>query len=252
MSGLYRAKVTILVLMIISPLFYLYLFGGPIGQSQKYLNFADRRIIWLMPNFFDVISSLAFSLVGVAGLSHRKKIDSNILWPLFFLGIFFIGPGSMYFHLNPNETTVIFDRLPMGVAFVSLFFAILIDTFKFSKHLKVLFIFSLILGLGSTLHWVVTRDLRFYIWVQLSPILTAILVPILFKSISLKLRYLIYAAFLYIIAKITEVYDREVFSLTDQTLSGHTLKHLLAALAIYQLVLAYKGRAENLAHRRSV
>ena len=231
--------------MIFSPLICLYLFGDPIRQSQKYLNFADRRSILFVPNFFDVISSITFSYVGFSGLVQRKKSDPNILWPLFFIGIFFIGPGSMYFHLNPNETTVIFDRLPMGVAFVSLFFAILIDTFNFSKGLKSLFIFSVLLGLGSTIHWVVTRDLRFYIWVQLTPILTAILVPILFRVISLKLRYLIYAAALYIIAKITEVYDQQIYSVTGELLSGHTLKHLLAALAIYQLVLAYKGRTEN-------
>ena len=37
---------------------------------------------------------------------------------------------------------------------------------------------------------------------------------------------------LYVIAKIVEMLDREIYSL-GQMISGHTLKHLFAGLAVY-------------------
>ena len=52
---------------------------GPIPQSPSYHNFADRSVMWGIPNFFDVLSNLPFVLVGLVGLYKTlRKIRNNI------------------------------------------------------------------------------------------------------------------------------------------------------------------------------
>jgi len=50
------------------------------------------------------------------------------------------------------------------------------------------------------------------------------------------------AAVLYALAKVTEALDAQIFSLT-RWISGHTLKHLLAALAVYSVLRHLMKRA---------
>jgi hypothetical protein len=38
---------------------------------------------------------------------------------------------------------------------------------------------------------------------------------------------------LYILAKLAEVYDQSIYSMAQQKLSGHSLKHLLSAWAVF-------------------
>ncbi len=48
----------------------------------------------------------------------------------------------------------------------------------------------------------------------------------------------------YGVAKVVEVYDRQIFEF-GQWLSGHTLKHLAAALGIYLLLMALQRRTRR-------
>ena len=89
-------------------------------------------------------------------------------------------------------------------------------------------------GIGSVLQWHLSEqrgagDLRFYAAVQLYALLallTALLLPPRYTEGS----YLLVVAGLYVIAKLCEAADRQIFSL-GHVVSGHTLKHLAAGAA---------------------
>ena len=73
-------------------------------------------------------------------------------------------------------------------------------------------------------------DLRFYALVQFLPILLIPVIILLFKGRTNTNLYTWLVIAAYLIAKVFETYDDHIFEFTQQ-LSGHTLKHLAAALA---------------------
>jgi hypothetical protein len=219
----------------------------PINQRATYHGFADQRTIFGVPNFLDVSSNLAFLLVGVAGLVFcvwNRAGPLRAAWLTFFLGVAIVSAGSAYYHANPNDATLVWDRLPMTIAFMGLWAAILGE--YLSERLgRLVLAPALLLGLFSVIYWHWSGDLRFYIWIQLISLLTIPAVMILFRPRYTRQWFLLAALALYGVAKVSEAYDREVFGLTRQLFSGHTLKHLLAAsgcLAVL-LMLAWRKSA---------
>ena len=102
----------------------------PIPQDLTYHLFADSRPCCSLNNYMDVLSNAPFVLLGVYGLyfvlknsksqchfNHKSEVT---VWGIFFLGSVFIGAGSAYYHLTPNNQTLIWDRLPMTISFMSL------------------------------------------------------------------------------------------------------------------------------------
>jgi hypothetical protein len=216
----------------------------PIIQRATYHSFADQRAILGVPNFLDVSSNLAFLAVGLAGLvfclAHRAW-GLRIAWLAFFLGVAMVSGGSAYYHANPNDGTLVWDRLPMTVAFTGLWAAILGE--YLSERLgRVLLLPAVLAGLFSVLYWRWSGDLRFYIWIQSLSLLTIPAVMILFRSRYTLQWALLGALALYGLAKVSEMYDREVFGLTRQLFSGHTLKHLLAASSCLGVLLMLARR----------
>jgi len=99
----------------------------PIAQSLGYHAFKDNRTFLAVPNFLNVISNLAFVIVGFMGLYNllvSKKVvilvTFKVGYILLFLGLLLIGFGSGYYHLWPNNQTLVWDRLPMTLAFMAL------------------------------------------------------------------------------------------------------------------------------------
>jgi hypothetical protein len=102
---------------------------------------------------------------------------------------------------------------------------------------------ALIAGVASVLWWRWTGDLRFYLWIQYAPLLCIPLVLVLFPARYTHRRYLAYGLGLYVLAKLAEHADRDIFELTGHLISGHTLKHLLAAGAIFCVLLMLRRRS---------
>ena len=217
----------------------------PIRQHAGYHRFADQRVILGVPNFFDVSSNVAFLLVGVTSVLFlaRRTVSLRFAWLTFFVGVAIVSAGSGYYHANPNDGTLVWDRLPMTIAFMGLFAAIL-GEYVDERLGKVLLVPAVLLGLFSVLYWHWFGDLRFYFWIQLIPLLTVPAVMILFRSRYSHGWVLLVALALYGLAKVAEAYDGEIFALTRQLFSGHTLKHLLAALSCLT-VLAMLGRRKS-------
>lgn len=216
----------------------------PIAQSLAYHNFADSRSFWGIPNFLDVATNIPFLIVGVLGLRYVLRHPQPAApwsWIVVFLGIAAVGFGSAYYHWNPNSATLVWDRLPMTIAFMGLVVALLSEHVR-PRIERVWLVPTLVVGFASVLYWHYTDDLRAYIWVQAAPFLLVACALALFRGSYSHQRYLIYAVVFYAMAKIAEYYDVNIYLLSQQLFSGHSLKHLLAGVGAGFLYLMLTRR----------
>ena len=216
----------------------------PIGQDVSYHDFADTRAFFGIPNFLDVVSNLPFLIVGFLGLRlclGAALGELSNAWTLLFIGVGLVSAGSACYHWNPNNVTLIWDRLPMTVGFMSLF-AALLGEYIHPRVGKLLLWPLVLIGLASVLHWHWTDDLRMYIWVQFFPLLVAPLLMWLFESTYTHNWLILIALGWYILAKVAEFYDSPILDATAGVVSGHTLKHIFAALGAYSFYLMLSRR----------
>ncbi len=187
----------------------------------------------------DVLSNIPFVIVGLLGIAHvGKSLRKNgsdaslVQYLVFFLGVLLTGLGSTYYHYAPSNHTLFWDRLAMTIAFVGLFCSVVSELI--SPRLSIILLFPLLaLGMGSVFYWYWSEnlgcgDLRLYALVQFLP---GVLIPsilVMYKPPRNYLRYLVGLMILYSISKIFELFDAEVFRFL-KSISGHTLKHLIAA-----------------------
>lgn len=238
----------------------------PIPQPLEYHQFADQRTYLGIPNFFNVVSNGAFLLVGIAGLGFLLRsrgsnaanafVEPSECWPylILFLNVTIACIGSAYYHLAPDNDRLMWDRLPIAISVTALLAAMLSERVSPKVGLRSLPVLIAI-GAGSVMHWHWSEqrgagDLNFYIVVQFYSLLVIILLGIYFRSRYTRGKAIYTALAFYAIAKLAEIADREIYEL-GHVISGHTAKHLLAALAIYWILrmlrkrrpLPYKQRA---------
>ncbi len=195
-------------------------FVRPIAQSLAYHHFADQRALWGIPNFADTISNLPFLFVGIWGIviilrGRVRFIDSRERWLylIFFAGVALTCIGSSYYHLAPDNDRLVWDRLPMTVGFMSLLAAIVGERIDVK---------------AGYWHW--ADDLRMYAFVQFFPALGIPLMMWLFPARYTRSIDLLPAVGFYVLAKILEAEDKRIYAIGG-VVSGHTLKHLAAAVA---------------------
>jgi hypothetical protein len=208
-----------------------------IPQDQSYHQFADQRTMFGIPNFWNVISNLPFLAVGAAGLWRFRDDPATVV---FFLGVFLTGIGSSYYHWNPNDRTLFWDRLPMTLSFAAIL-ALVVKERVSARAGAILLWPALAIGLFSLLLWRWTDDLRLYFWVQFFPGLAVLLLFLLYPPKYTGTYYWIIAAALYAFAKVFEFSDQAIFSL-GYVVSGHTLKHLAAAAACLMILRYFQTR----------
>jgi hypothetical protein len=192
----------------------------------------------------DVASNIAFLIVGVAGVlfwSARQQ-GLAISWLVLFAGTALVFFGSGYYHWTPGNATLLWDRLPMTIAFMGLFVAFI------SEHVgarleRYLLVPAIAVGVASAVWWHFTDDLRWYVWVQFTPLVCIPFVLAVFAGRYTHRVYLLCALGLYVLAKFAELWDREIYSLTGNLFSGHTLKHLLAAGGVLMILIMLKRRS---------
>lgn len=225
-----------------------------IPQPQSYHNFADQRG-WLgIPNFGDVASNLLFALGGTWGLlflfrksEQGRFLDSRERWAylLVFLGLLLTAFGSSYYHLAPDNARLVWDRLPMTLAFMGLVSAMISERVSVPAGFYLLPVLLLI-GAGSVLLWWYSEtrgagDLRIYAAVQLYAVLILPVLLLLPPRYTRSWDFAVVFGF-YVLAKVFETADRQVFSLDLHTVSGHTLKHLAAGAAGFWIVMMLEKR----------
>lgn len=218
----------------------------PIPQPASYHQFADQRRWFGIPNFENVISNLAFALVGICGIvfirrhAGRAFADPRERWPYFgvFSGLLLTAFGSGYYHLAPNNAHLVWDRLPMTIVFGSLVAALIAERISVRAGIQLL-PWLIAFGAGSVLQWYWNEihgrgDLRVYAAVQLYSALALLLALLLPPRYTRSRDFAIVFAF-YVLAKIFETADRQAYGV-GHIVSGHTLKHLAAAAAGYWIL----------------
>ncbi len=219
-------------------------FLEPISQDLAYHDFADNRTIFGINNFLDIVSSLPFLFVGMLGLytiCQNWGINYSWSWLFLFLSVFCVAFGSSYYHFNPENKTLTWDRLPMAIGFMALFVITISDYINYKLE-KWLLLPMCIVGIISVLYWHITDDLRIYVWVQFVSMALILIIIFIYKPTHLQTKFLLSAFLFYMLSKIAEYFDKQIFELLGHSLSGHTIKHLLAAIATFYFYVLLKRR----------
>ena len=232
-----QGKTGVLVLLGITAASLVALFFlPPIPQDQAYHALADRREFFGIPNFSNLVSNLPFLLIGAAGLRLGGSPSVRII----FLSIFLVAFGSAYYHWDPSDASLIWDRLPITLGFMAIL-ANLIEERVSAKAGALLLWPLLALGIASLVVWRITGDLRLYGWVVFFPLLLLPLIFWLFPAKYSGTANWLIAGGLYLVAKVFEFLDAPVFAAGD-IVSGHTLKHLFAAAACFFILRNFQKR----------
>ena len=220
--------------------------GPVVLQPVHQHDFADQRFFGSFPHIADVLSNLPFALWGLAGLMTLPgaKLDrtSAGLSALFFIGLMITAFASSWYHLQPDNTGLVIDRLGMTVAFAGLLGLAAADRIS-SLARAMLSWLVLILGLlsvwlwsmsGNVLPWLVLQfgGMALVLWFATRP-------PVQSIHSTLAVRWGV-VILIYAIAKVFELTDHAVYDSTAHLISGHSLKHIVASFAAWPVISAIK------------
>ena len=157
----------------------------PIAQDSRY---HALRQFWRtvgIPNFWNVVSNIPFLLAALYGLSAFRNPGAftqrweGVAFAITIAGTAAVAAGSTWYHVDPTNYTLLWDRLPMTVVFTALLAATIgerVDP-QYGRYL----LFPLIgCGILSVLDWRITGDLRVYAGVQFGSALTIAFLPSMF------------------------------------------------------------------------
>jgi Ceramidase len=205
-----------------------------VPQPAEYHQFADRRTLWGIPNAADVLSNLGFVAVGLLGLYRLRQglrplsrivhLSLNVL----FLGLFLTGFGSAYYHWNPNDETLVVDRLPMTIVFAGVFGALVGERIS-SRSGAIVLILMLVVGPASVFYWQYTGDLALYAEVQFGGMAAILLLLSLTQRGHDPFPWWTLIAW-YAISKVVETGDLFIWHATRELFAGHAVKHIAAAI----------------------
>lgn len=209
-------------------------------QPLEYHDFADQRHAYGIDNFLDVVSNAGFLIFGLLGLFIVGKGRASFEYPaerwpyvVFFIGMLLTALGSGYYHLAPDNETLFWDRLPMTIAFMGLVASQIVDRIHVRAGL-ILLPPALLIGAASVIYWLLTErmgagNVMPYGVLQAYSVVVLLLLAMLNPSRYTRGNDIYWVFAWYVAAKVLETYDGEVLAL-NAMVSGHTLKHVAAAL----------------------
>lgn len=223
-------------------------------QPLSYHAFADCRSFGAVPNLLNVVSNLPFLVGGALGIGLILRGGGHFAGPreplpylVFFVGALLTSVGSAWYHLAPDNSRLVWDRLPMTLGFAGLVSAAVADRVDVRVGLRMLWPL-LALGAFTVLYWYGTERLGrgnvipyalYQGWSVLAVMLLLITCPARRYTHG---RMLVWAAVWYALAKVFESTDLAVFRFTQGLVSGHTIKHLLAAGAVFSILQGLRLR----------
>jgi hypothetical protein len=168
---------------------------------------ADQRAWLRIPNFLNVVSNLPFAVVGLFGLAATFGRP--------------VGRASLFVDS--------WERWPYAV----LFAGVILTTF------------------GSAYYHIAPDNARL-VWDRLPMAVgfMALLTAVVAERVDVRLAQILFVPLLaaalsaYAVAKAFESGDRQIFAI-GQIVSGHTLKHLVAAAGVGFIVAMLRARAGN-------
>ncbi len=232
---------------------------SPIAQPQAYHSFAEQRTFLGVPHFGDVVTNIAYVIVAVLGFVFLVSRDGKTVlagyqerlpYFVFFAGVGAIAIGSAYYHADPTNQTLLWDRLPMVVAFTAILAAFVADRIHTRAGALVVLPLAVAMGVVSLVYWHISEaagrgDLRFYFLVQATAIVLIPLICVLFRGRHTSGKFVLYILVLYGLGVACEQLDVAIYEVLGGTVSGHTIKHVLTALAIYMVVAMLRRSVRN-------
>ncbi|WP_395669310.1 hypothetical protein [Rhodoferax sp.] len=219
-------------------------FGPALAQHPHYHAFADHRAAWGVPSALNVLSNLPFALGGLWGLArvgrHAQVQPLDRRWglaALFFVGLVATALGSGVYHWAPTDVGLTLDRLGMVVAFAGLAGMAAAD--RISERSGVWVAAGLAaVGPLAACWWLYAGNLLPWAVLQGGGLL--LITALAFRRPAEGAWNLPWAKVvgLYLLAKVFEMADHAVLDLTLGLISGHTLKHVVAAAVVLPLFAA--------------
>lgn len=231
---------TVLIVLTIGIIAIAFVLSSPYPQDPAYHLFADTRTLLDVDNFWNVMSNLPFLVVGLWGLGYLGRHAATSCLPglqsayiVFFGGVLLTAFGSGYYHLAPANDPLVWDRLPMTIAFAGLF-SIIVGEFVSVRTARRILIPLLLIGYASVEYWAITEsrgagDLRPYAVVQFFPMVLILFFLLTRKPTIGAAKYYWIMLLFYVLAKVFEQLDTVVYAVGG-LLSGHSIKHMFAAM----------------------
>ena len=224
-------------------------FMPAIAQDPAYHAFADQRA-WLgVPRAADVLSNLAFVAVGAFGIGallapNRAPFSNAALAGLWCVAVGFVGTamGSAWYHVDPNDASLAWDRLPMTMLFAGVLGTALAQRVgENAARVALGVLFEL--GVASVVYWRWSGDLSLYLTLQYGGVVALAVLLLITRRRDDPIEWGWLLAW-YALAKVAEAGDRAVWDATGGLIAGHALKHVFAAIGGVALFrsLAAKSR----------
>ena len=220
---------------------------GHINQLAHYHDFADQTRWLLLPNGKDVWSNVGLILIGLWACYGLKRVHipftGRISACVLVSAIVLTGLGSSYYHLQPNDFSLIWDRLPISLICAGLLGMVFQYTHQRSDG--VVLSSAVVFAVLGVWYWHVSGDLRLYLGMQVFTILALPLWLWQARAPRAITMALLWAIGFYIVSKVTEALDMQIFTATAHLISGHTLKHLFATMAMACVVVAMRAMLQT-------
>ena len=220
------------------------------AQTAHYHAFADQRSLAGLPHAADVLSNLGFVVMGVLGLRALWQADicrvngtARAMCALFFAGLLCTSLGSSFYHWAPQDASLVWDRLGMSVAFAGLL-GLAVQTRLDDTSASVAALIMLVAAPLGVAVWAQTGNVLPWALVQGGGMLAVVWLTFLEPrrhALPVELGWVIG---LYVVAKLLEMSDVDVFDVTGHMISGHSLKHWVAAAAALPVIRALHKRRD--------
>jgi hypothetical protein len=220
-------------------------FFGPLPQDPSYHLFADTRVCGPIPRAGDVLTNLAILAAGISGLALWKRVNiapnERPAYVLLVVGMLLTAFGSAYYHWEPSDTRLVWDRLPMTLVMAAVAAMVLADRVDPAFARVALVPFAL-LGMASVLWWKWSivfgkDDLLLYLVVHVGAGLLILYLCVFRRGRHSHIGWLFAALALDILMIVSERLDHEIFAATNMLFSGHNLKHVLAGALLGCLLM---------------
>ncbi len=220
---------------------------SPVIRGPGFHRYADDRALLGVPNAGDVVSNLPFVVVGLAGLALVRRAHGlpRALVALFFVSVAGIGLGSAAYHAAPGDVTLALDWMPIVLTLAFLVSLLLADRVDRRTGTLAAVVLPAI-AIGAVLWWwggggTAGGDMRWYAGLQLSMVVAVPVIVAMYPRGRLAARYLLLGVACFVLARLTNAADASLLATTG--VSGHSLKHVVAAAATGCVYLAVRRAA---------
>jgi hypothetical protein len=222
-----------------------------LAEPEAFRSLVDDRRLLGIPNFWNVVSNVPLLLVGAWGarLLSRPLVAfaepaEKQAYRVCFLAVALSGVGSIYYHLAPDADRLMWDRLPIALGFMALLSAAIAERVSVRAGVRAL-LPLLFAGAASVLYWRWSllrgpENILPYAVVQYGAIAAIVVLSFLRSRYSRGADFLVVLG-IYAAAKAAEMLDAWIYA-WGQYISGHSLKHVLAAVAVWWLVRMLRRR----------